>query len=98
MIYLVDTLQEGLIISVFSIAIVFLLLTFIALAIQSLKYVHDKPEQAASPIAKAIVKPFELSDIKDENMMVAALIASIDYYNETKEDVRVISVKEISVS
>ena len=29
-------------------------------------------------------------DIKDEDMMVAALVATIDYHNETKEDVRVV--------
>ncbi len=33
--------------------------------------------------------------INEDDMMVAALIASIDYQNEIKSDVRVVSVKEI---
>ena len=35
------------------------------------------------------------TDIKDEDMMVAALIATIDYANETKKDVRLVSIKQI---
>lgn len=90
-----STLTEGLYVSLFSIAVVFVLLSLIALAIQSLKYIHKKPK--VIPIKEVkYVKPFELSDIKDENMMVAALVASIDYFEETKENVRVISVKEIT--
>ena len=34
-------------------------------------------------------------EIKDDDMMVAVLVASIDYRNEIKKDVRVVSVKEI---
>lgn len=96
MIFLVDTLKEGLFISLFSVAIVFALLTIIAFAIQSLKYI--KFETKDTTPKEKYVKPFDLSDIKDEDMMVAALVASIDYYEETKEDVRVVSIKEISVS
>ena len=44
-----------------------------------------------TPIKKSI----SLSDIKDEDMMVAALVASIDYYNEINKDVRIVSIKEI---
>lgn len=40
-------------------------------------------------------KPFTMDDITDEDMMVAALVATIDYHNEIKEDVRVVSIKEI---
>lgn len=37
----------------------------------------------------------EKVEIKDEDMMVAALVASIDYQNETKSNVRIKSIKEI---
>mgnify|MGYP003291215999 CR=1 FL=1 len=37
----------------------------------------------------------DIKDIKDEEMMAAALVATIDYHNETKKDVRVVSIKEI---
>lgn len=94
---ILSTLVDGLVVSLFSIVIVFVLLSLIALAIQSLKYMHKKPK--AIPIKETkYVKPFELSDIKDEDMMVAALVASIDYFEETKENVRVISAKEITQS
>ena len=35
------------------------------------------------------------TEIKDEDMVVAVLVASIDYQNEIKEDVRLVSVKEL---
>jgi Na+-transporting methylmalonyl-CoA/oxaloacetate decarboxylase gamma subunit len=92
-----STLTEGLFVSLFSIVIVFVLLSLIALVIQSLKYTHKKPKEIPLK-AQKYVKPFELSDIKDEDMMVAALVASIDYFEETKENIRVISIKEITQS
>lgn len=88
---------EGLEISLFSILIVFLLLGFVALSISLLKYVivvETKPE--IKKINETVYKPLSLEDIKDEDMMVAALVASIDYYNEIKKDVRVISIREIT--
>ena len=33
--------------------------------------------------------------IADEDMMVAALVASIDYQNEIKKDVRIVNIKRI---
>lgn len=89
-----NTFSDGLLISLFSILIVFLMLGVVALAIGLLKYIvvptKDVVEQ---PI---IQKAIQLSDIKDEDMMVAALVASIDYYNEIKQDVRIVSIKEIA--
>ncbi len=40
-------------------------------------------------------KQIKLEDIKDEDMMVACLIATIDYANEIKEDVHLVSVREL---
>lgn len=34
-------------------------------------------------------------EIKDDDMMVAVLVASIDYQNEIKQDVRLVNVKEL---
>lgn len=93
-----STLSEGLLISLFSVIIVFILLGFIAFTIQLLKYIQEKPIQKKPEIDQTSQKPFELSDIKDEDMMVAALVASIAYYEETKEDVRVVSIKELNPS
>lgn len=48
--------------------------------------------KASAPVQKSAIK---LEDIKDEDMMVAALVASIDYHEEVKEDVKVVSIKEL---
>ena len=64
---------------------------------------NEKPKQKeveapkAAPVKQAAApkKAISLADIKDEEMMAAALVATIDYHEETKEDVRVVSIKEI---
>ena len=89
-----SSFSEGIFISLFSIFIVFLILGVIAISIQSMQYLYKKPK-ALPIVQKVYAKPFELSDIKDEDMMVAGLVASIDYFEETKENVRILSIKEI---
>lgn len=90
-----DTFLEGLEISLFSIMIVFIILAFVAMAISLLKHISVKEKPMTKPVEKEIAKPMSLSDIRDEDMMIAALVASIDYYNEINKDVRVVKVKEI---
>ena len=48
-----------------------------------------------APVQYAQPSSLKLEDIKDEDMMVAALVATIDYHEETKQDVRVVSIKQI---
>lgn len=87
-------LEEGLLISLFSITIVFLLLGLISFVIWALKYIHKNP--MIIPLIQNKPRPnIELSDIKDEDMMVAALTASIDYFEATKENVRIVSIKHL---
>lgn len=90
-----NTLSDGLLISLFSIITVFLILGFVALSISLLKYIVIEKKSVETPEIKTIKKSISLSDIKDEDMMVAALVASIDYYNEINKDVRIVSIKEI---
>ncbi len=54
------------------------------------------PEEVL-PIATSALKPsaFSLADITDEDMMAAALVATIDYAEETKKDVRLLSIRQI---
>lgn len=40
-------------------------------------------------------KPISIEDIRDVDMMVAVLVATIDYATETKTDVRLVSIKQI---
>jgi len=41
-------------------------------------------------------KTISIDDITDQDMMVAILVATIDYTNETKNDVRLVSIRQIS--
>ena len=94
------TFAEAGIVAVVCMAIVFGMLALIAGIISLFKFIAPKEE------AKPVVKPnapqvqaarpaLKLEDIKDEDMMAAALVATIDYHEETKEDVRVVSIKQI---
>jgi hypothetical protein len=58
------------------------------------KKVNEKQEETVITPSKP--KALTIDDIKDEDMMVAALIATIDYAEETKKDVRLISIKQIN--
>ena len=61
-----------------------------------LKFVapKEKPVQQQASATKA-EKALTMEDIKDDDMMAAALVATIDYHEETGENVRVVSIKEI---
>ena len=52
---------------------------------------QEKVTKTVAPTRKAI----KLEDIQDDDMMAAALVATIDYHEETGEDVRVVSIKEV---
>lgn len=92
------TFGESAVVTVVCILIVFLMLALLLGITKLLKYFKQKEvvEAAPQPVQKVEPKKsFSINDIKDEDMMVASLIASIEYRNETKTDVRVVSVKEI---
>lgn len=93
---------EALLVSLVAIAFVFLILFVIILCVslmQKLFFGKVKEEKASKPVkvpaAKPVAKEVKNVEIKDEDMMVAALIATIDYANETKKDVRLVSIKQI---
>jgi len=85
---------DGLVISVFCIIIVFLILGVIALSISLLKYLVIENKNNPEPGNKTNKEIISISNIKDEDMMVAALVASIDYYSEIKKDVHIVSIRE----
>lgn len=96
------TLADAGVVALVCIAIVFLMLVLLCLIVSAFKYLPKKEEKKETvaksqpqPVVSAPQKAFTMDDIKDEDMMVAALVATIDYHNETKEDVRVVSVKQI---
>lgn len=86
-------LADGLFISIFSICVVFLIILLISLVIHLFKYFREKPITIIPELETK--KILSIEDIVDEDMMVAALVASIDYQNITKGDVRVISIEEL---
>ena len=80
--------------------IVFLMLIILALVVAAFQVFNKKAPvqevvEETAPVQYAQPSSLKLEDIKDEDMMVAALVASIDYHEEIKEDVRVVSIKQI---
>ena len=93
---------ETLLVSLVAIAFVFLILFVIILCVSIMQKLFasiNKEEKTSKPVkapaAKPVAKEVKNVEIKDEDMMVAALIATIDYANETKKDVRLVSIKQI---
>lgn len=83
------------------IIIVFLMLALIWGIVSLFKFFPTKKKvekvnatsEAGAPVAAK--KAFTMADIKDDDMMAAALVATIDYHNETGQNVRVVSIKQI---
>ena len=91
----------GLLISLVAILIVFAILLIICLSVNILKTVGKKAlakeqeqEEANAPVVTP-AKSVSIDDIKDEDMMAAVLVATIDFVSENKKDARVVSVKQI---
>lgn len=99
-------IETGLLISIIAIVLVFLVLAIIIAAVSVMQFIFikknlgEKEEQVAKvenkeapkQVAKNTVKNIE---ILDDDMRVAVLVATIDYANETKKDVRLVSIKQI---
>lgn len=85
---------DGLVPALIAIAIVFVILIIIILCVNLLKLVNKK-QVVVSELVEVAKKAFTIEDITDEDMMAAALVATIDYASETKKDVRLVSIKQI---
>lgn len=98
--YYIDFVQACLV-AVVCVLIVFSMLLLLWGLVSLLKFVAPKQKEQPKPVvasaapAQAPRQAISLADIKDEEMMAAALVATIDYHEETQEDVRVVSIKEI---
>ena len=95
------TFGEACLFALFSILVVFVILILITLiiALMAKLKITDKKEvkQVVKPVEQPKVsrKQTKLEDIKDDDMMAAVLVATIDYANEIKEDVHLVSVREL---
>lgn len=57
------------------------------------KFLSKKKEEIKEvPQAKPQIS---INDIKDDDMMAAVLVATIDYSEQTKTDVRLVTIKQI---
>mgnify|MGYP003303166199 CR=1 FL=1 len=82
---------DSLLVALLAILIVFLALTVIILISTAIQKAMSKIE------AKTNILPREENKLlnEDEDAVVAALVATIDFYKETKKDARLISIKKI---
>ncbi|MCR5422669.1 MAG: OadG family protein [Bacilli bacterium] len=89
---------EGLLFSLVAILIVFLVLVLIILCVTLLskfKFKEKTKEPAVTPAVQS-TKKLTIDDIKDEDMMVAALVATAEFVEEVGEkDARLVSIKQI---
>ena len=84
--------------SLICILIVFAILIVICLIVSLFKFkkqskqevVEEKVEKPALPRRR-----ISIEEITDEDMKIAAIVASIDYHEQIKEDVRIVSIREI---
>ena len=90
---------NGAIVCLVAIIIVFtVLLVIIAASALVSKLIERFVKEEAKPVLKnnPTVRNDSIAiDINDEDMMAAILVATIDYRNEIKKDVKVISVREV---
>ena len=85
---------EGSVLSLIAILIVFVILVVIIFFVWLLSNIKFKEETPAKSVSN--VKKLTIDDIKDEDMMVAALVATADFVDETKQkDARLVSIKKI---
>jgi len=87
----------GGIVAVVSILMVFLILVLIIFLTELVaKAMGDDEEKEETVVeTKAVTPSVEHLDLNDEDATVAALVASIDYRNKTKKNIRVVSIREV---
>ena len=91
-----DFLTGG-IVAVVSILMVFLILVLIIFLTELVaKAMGNDEEKEETVVETKVVTPsVEHLDLNDEDATVAALVASIDYRNKTKKNIRVVSIREV---
>ena len=100
--YLTDiTIGQSLLYSIVAIAGVFLILLIIVLCVNILSLIkyRDVKTSKTEVATKVANQPSSVDPAlveADDDMMAAVLVASIDFYNETKQNARCVSVKQIN--
>ena len=94
---------KALIVSLIAILVVFLVLCIVIGAVKLMQLGYEKfgkKESATKQVSTSTPEEAKYAqpkkvEITDDDMMVATLIATIDYTNETKKDVKVKSIRRI---
>lgn len=89
---------DGSIFSIVAIILVFAVLTILVFSIMILACIKFKDKSKKEDVKPVVApqKKFTADDITDDDMMVAALVATADFIEETKKtDARVVSIKRI---
>lgn len=92
---------EGVIFTIICLLIVFAVIAAIIFGIYFISNLMDKSEEkkngpkSETKSPAPVVKQIRNTNITDEDMMAAVLVATIDYRNEIKEDVRLVNVREV---
>lgn len=86
---------DSLLIALISMLLVFIVLTIIYGIVSLMKYIKIKDNSGEVVSTQPVFERSKNVEIKDDDMMAAVLVATIDYVNETKKDVRLVSVEEI---
>ncbi|MBQ3384807.1 MAG: hypothetical protein IJG59_06295 [Erysipelotrichaceae bacterium] len=73
--------------------IVYSLILFLILKFRKPTVKEEEPEEEEQP--QPVSENVSRLDPNDEDAVVASLIASIEYRNEVKKDVRIVSVREV---
>lgn len=87
----------GGIVAVVSILMVFLILVLIIFLTELVAKAMGNDEEKEETVVetKAVTPSVEHLDLNDEDATVAVLVASIDYRNKTKKNIRVVSIREV---
>ena len=86
---------DGLFISLIAIVLVFVILYVIVLIVDLLHVIFKNKKDVFVEEQHKVQVSKKSNEIKDEDMMVAALIATIEFNQETKEDAKLVSIKQI---
>ncbi len=78
---------------VFAVLLILIGVTYLIFKLLDLLSSRKKKDEPKVEEKSSVIEPVE---INDEDKMVAVLVASIDYRNEIKKDVKVVSVKELN--
>ncbi len=88
---------DGALVALMTMVFVFLILAIIVLITYYVGKGINKAsnKQKTKPEVKQVAPTKNPLNLNDEDAVVAALVASIDYRAKTKKDIRVVSIKEI---